>query len=36
MIPKIDNAFEALSEGVLEVVIGSPKSMSKGKATRLV
>lgn len=36
MIPKMDNAFEALSEGVLEVVIGSPKSMSKGKATRLV
>lgn len=36
MIPKMDNAFEALSEGVLEVVIGSPESMSKGEATRLV
>ena len=36
MIPKMDNAFDALSKGVLEVVIGSPESMSKGKATRLI
>lgn len=36
MIPKMDNAFEALSEGVIEVIIGSPKSIGEGKATRLV
>jgi len=36
MIPKIDNAFEALSGGVLEVIIGSPDSIGEGRATRLV
>lgn len=36
MIPKLDNAFEALSEGVLEVVIGSPRSMVEERATKIM
>jgi acetylglutamate kinase len=35
MIPKLDNAFEALQAGVNEVIIGSLSTLRKGKATIL-
>lgn len=35
MLPKLDNAFQAISKGVKEVVIGSVESLYKNTATRL-
>ena len=36
MIPKLDNAFGALSKGVQKVVIGSPVTVFDGMGTELI
>ena len=35
MIPKLDNAFRSLQQGVNDIRIGNPQSLADGRATQI-